>query len=190
MSTHSFTDNHPPGLDGIEPRPTTWVVMFELASKLEQTNVVSSYDDQRLDQILEFLAPLGSTASLDGDLLVVTMSVQGFIDEGLARAKEFLIAAMEHAGVDDYQIVTANIVKEHDVLRPRPDQDPIHLLSVTEVAKKLGVSKQRVSAMVKSGRLPPPAARVGNAPGFLEEQLSDAIAERTHTVPTVRRPSA
>lgn len=48
----------------------------------------------------------------------------------------------------------------------------IRYYSVTEVARLRGVSKQRVSQMIREGKLVPDCY-VGSAPGFLEATVKD-----------------
>lgn len=70
-------------------------------------------------------------------------------------------------------------------IRVRPEEDLIkeieaqeEFVGVAEIARALGVSKQRASELFKLGRLPRPAARLRSGPIWRLAEVRQALGER------------
>jgi len=114
----------------------------------------------------------------DGDAMSVSVRASGHMDDALVEAKAALMAALSKTHLGGLRIEGARMADRPAVLSAIDSETPIRLLSVTEVAKTIGVSKQRVSAMVKSGRIPEPDAIVGSAPGWLSGNIEAYASSR------------
>lgn len=157
-----------------------WFTAFFLRAVPENEAPVHSYGDQRLIEVLLVLADHSGMVALDEEdgLLMVSLSCVGYMDDALKDAKTALAAALTSAGISGYEIVGARMADAPGILNRVTADEPLRLLSVTEVSKALGVSKQRVSTMVRTGKLPAPEAAVGTAPGWLPQTVISVISRR------------
>lgn len=146
---------------------TTWSVSFELApvSGDDSPLPLELQTVKRLLDVLEDRAPVARPEEL---ILQITFNCAGDMTEALRDAKETLESALALAGIKGLDICGANIISHDDFSTRMRAGDRPRYLSVTETAKVLGVSKQRVSQMVRERRGLVPDAFVGDAPAFKE----------------------
>jgi excisionase family DNA binding protein len=160
---------------------TGWLVAFRLRMQsAKRAPVVASIGDPRVTAFLLALVPYHGMVSVDEDGVALNVSVRsgGSMDEALIDAKSVLYAGLKKAGISGYRVEAARMSDRSSVVQSLEQDVPVRLLSVTELAKVLGVSKQRVSKMMQTGKLPAPDATVGGAPGWLPAGIEHVLATR------------
>jgi hypothetical protein len=142
-----------------------WHVTVETAQEADPPT------PDRLDDLLEFLAPYGSVIGspeepLDGksrygaDITVEAYSPA----EAIERAIGMLGWAAEKAGLPIWPVVRveAKTDAELDVELAQPTFP--ELIGVSELAQLLGTSRQRASYLARSASFPEPLARLNSGP--------------------------
>jgi hypothetical protein len=131
--------------------------------------------------VLEDRAPVART---DIDEFRITFDAAGDLEGALVDAKTSLTSALTVAALTGFEIAGVTAVAHDDFAdRVRQGDEPRYL-SVTETAKVLGVSKQRVSQMVRERSGLKPDCYVGGAPGFKEATVLRSLGRRrTHRLP-------
>lgn len=104
--------------------------------------------------------------SLDGDRIVVSLTVIGNVLTATPKAVEKLWTALEDCSAEGWTISRATQVSYADFDHAKYKGVPIELLCASECADVLEVSKQRVSQLVDAGDFPPPDAVVGGRPSW------------------------
>jgi len=161
---------------------TRWLVAFRLTrdTARRKTSNIESVGDPRVAALISSTAPYHGMVSVDdgGRAMTVSMRSTGHMDDALSDSKAVLLACLRKADVRGWRIEAARMAETGSVLEVADLGGSVRLLSVTEVAKALGVSKQRVSKMLQTGKLPEPDAMVGSAPGWLPTKVEAVLARR------------
>ena len=95
----------------------------------------------------------------------------------MAFATSAVMEALDAACPTPVEIVEARMVGHRDVARQILDQKPITFYGVTECARALGVTRQRVGQLLQENKLPPPDAVVSGRPAW-EATAFDCFASR------------
>ena len=127
-----------------------WTVVFYLSARL---------DDDSQEEVLKRIEYSAAFVDQPRQRQALSIGVYGPMDEALATAYTAARNALEGHG--DPEIEEARMVPHRDVRKHVVDAEPINYYSVTECAKVLGVTRQRVQQLLKDDKLPPPDACVG-----------------------------
>jgi hypothetical protein len=144
----------------------TWSILFVLSRELdtfERPKVRA-----KLDLKTGFIQTEGTTW--------LVLGADGPMDEALARAVTAAANAVgELEGVD---IVEARMVSLNDAERNIDEGTPVRYYGVTECARALGVTRQRVRQLQELNKLPEPDALVGGRPVWEERKFTKWAAKR------------
>lgn len=173
---HGSTDRTTPPED--YGRSQAWTVAFRLTNANEARTFALSPKQQ--SQILTSLA--GTAAVLTGrDYgFSVTFNVIGSFDSAVAKGTEQLWTALEAARLDGFMITNARLVNHADFDAAGDDEQPI-LFGISECAKALELSKQRISQLVHAGDFPAPDAYVGSRPAWKQRTIDTFRRKRKAT---------
>ena len=140
---------------------TSYNIRAELAASID------TLDEARIDQLLDDLAPYhpATGRSLLGRIeLIITLPA-----ENLTQALSSGLAVLERAAGEPVVVIEAMATTDFDaLLGVEPTQ---RMLSVTEAAEQLGVSRQAILQRIDAGTLP--ATRVGRAWSIPESAIRD-----------------
>jgi hypothetical protein len=101
-----------------------------------------------------------------GERLALSVGVTGAMDDAMAIATSTVKEALQAASGTAVGIVEARMVGHCDVVRQILDGSPISFYGVTECAKALGVSRQRVGQLIQERKLPHADAFVNGKPAW------------------------
>ncbi len=132
-----------------------------------------------IKSLLDVLEDRSPVARSDAEELRITFDTTGELESAVADAKESLYSALCLANLGGFEIVSASIIDHVDFDKQRRESEAPRFLSVTETAVRLGVSKQRVSQMVRERKDLVPDCYVGGAPGFRESTVLRILARRS-----------
>lgn len=156
----------------------TWTVVFVLGA-----DVVAADRRAALDR---FALP-AAFVERDGLPLMVSLASPGAMDDALALA----VQALREALGDDLRVDEVRMLSHADSERTLADPAPVTYYGVTECARALGVSRQRVSQLYAEDKLPPPDAISGEKPLWDSarfESFASHRREQIRTTPQGRDP--
>jgi hypothetical protein len=158
-------------MNSLELTHAMWFVSYLL-------NVPTNTSNDQISDLADFLAGRCGTVSCDGQDLRLSFIVPGQMDLVIQESRDIVAAAVTSVGIPNYHLRSVRMVDEQDMASQLTRNETPRMLSVTETARVLGVSKQRVSAMMRSGKLPEPDGYIGDTPGFFPSTVADFAAHR------------
>lgn len=125
----------------------------------------SPVTEQQIETLLEELADHAASVSYAPRAIAVRMFVEGTAPEEAIRVGLRVFSrSLKRAGIDASSIVDVEAQAWHDLARAIDEPNIPELVSVSEVARILEVSRQRVSELARSPEFPAPVARLAVGP--------------------------
>ena len=139
-----------------------WSVALELAHKMERGAALDEY----IVDLLEDLRQHSAVASHDPFTLSVRLSVEAANDRAaIGKAKHATIRVLRKTGfTHPVEFVRVEAETAEDLNRRLREPNFPELCGVSEAARILGISKQRVSQLVSSRAFPRPIVRLEATP--------------------------
>lgn len=162
-----------PRADGDDAGGENWTMIFVLDTEL---------DDQRRSAVLGRIDLKAAFVRQVGERLALSVGVNGPMDNAMAFAASSVQEALQEAAGESVGIVEARMVGHCDVTRQIIDRMPITFYGVTECAKALGVSRQRVRQLMHEQKLPQPDAQLGGKPVWEASSFDHFASERSELV--------
>lgn len=126
--------------------------------------------DERLADLAEHVARWHGVASGGGGRIAARLTVDsdtpaGAVAGAVEAVREWIVEP------DTLEVATMKRLDERNA------HPPVELVGVAEVAELLGVARQRVSELGRTGRLPAPAARLAAGPVWERPAVERFAAE-------------
>jgi len=155
---------------------TDWYV--EIAARSGRT--LSPAETEQAEDLVGVLAAHGAAVAIGGKDVRISLTVTAPRSEaGHAKAVRLVEKALAEAGLSHLRIAAALVRSEgemdEDLARPTLPK----LMGVAEVARRLGVSRQRVSELARRKGFPAPVAKLAAGPVWLESSVARFASEWT-----------
>ena len=154
-------------------RATWWSVHLELAAPSARARIDPS--DERLDLLAELLARHDGVVSSSKRSLSLRCSVTNErYDGALGKGSEIIQKALVEAGLLDWPVVRVEAVRQ-DRLKAELYEPPVpEVLGVAEVAKLLGVTRQRLAVIRREHEdFPRPFTELAATPLWYREAIEE-----------------
>lgn len=162
-----------PGTGTEDAGRETWTMIFVLDTELDSESRRAVLD--RIDLKAAFVRQVG-------ERLALSVGVTGAMDDAMAFATGAALEALEAATETGVGIVEARMVGHSDVARQVLEHTAITFYGVTECAKSLGVTRQRVRQLMQEEKLPRPDAVVNGKPVWEATSFDQFASRRTELV--------
>lgn len=152
---------------------TWWSVLIELVAPSKKEPIDPA--DERLDQLAEVLAAHDGVVSCSPTTLSLRCSVSNERHDGaLGEGTEVVQKALVDAGLPHWPVVRAEAVRQ-DRLEAELEAPPMpEVLGVTEVAKLLGVTRQRLAVIRRDHEnFPKPFTVLAATPLWYREAIDE-----------------
>jgi len=129
--------------------------------------------EEQVDEFLEVLGQNAPVISISDDSYVVRLSVQA--EEALSAAAlsiHLVDRAAKRAGFPQWPVSRVDAQDDRALMKELSSAAMPSVVGVAEVAKSIGVSRQRVSELARSGNFPPPAYVLASGPIWLESSVA------------------
>jgi hypothetical protein len=140
-------------------------------------------DEEFLPYLVDALSEFHAVASGRGSNVSVLMTVEA---ASIAGAVSRTLGALEDAS-RDIDLIRIKVRPDEDLDRELEQTE--EFVGVAEIARALGVSKQRASELYKLGRLPRPIARLRAGPIWRLSEVRQALGDRWKAPATPASPS-
>lgn len=138
---------------------------MEWSVRVELAGVGRDVDPDSLSNVLEKLDSHGAVAGLGSRTLGFRLSVAGVDPLSVqAQALELVKKAMRDADLSEWPVVAISASRMDELAQDLDRSNFTSLAGVAELAKLLGVSKQRASELARSRTFPKPVATLASGP--------------------------
>jgi hypothetical protein len=139
----------------------SWSVSIQTTHALDMSKA-----DEIAEELVDLLKPHGGTASYDSQALAARFDVRATDPEAaLTKAHRILSAALRKAGYTGEPNIIAVEVEAVDEMDRRLQESNVpSLVGIAEIARTLGVSKQRASELSRQSSFPRPLATLAAGP--------------------------
>lgn len=160
---------------GKEGIVTWWSVLVECAAP--EGAAPLDPEDNRADALVDAVVEHDGVSTLGADRYDVRLSIEG--DDVLAvgvRARELVWKAVANAGLPEWPVVRLDVMTHGDLELELSRPTLPALAGVTEVADRLGVSRQRLAELRTRPGFPSPFVELAATPVWLVDAI-DSWAE-------------
>jgi len=133
-----------------------------------------------IEELERALAGSAPFACWSGDRIFVSSHFHGPESSAKDQAMEAVTGTINDLRLDPIKVEcdqTAQVGEVRAALSRGDSALPVYD-SISDVAQKLGVSKQRTSALLERGKLPAPKCRIGRSVGFDSAEIDDFVQQR------------
>jgi predicted DNA-binding transcriptional regulator AlpA len=160
----------------------SWYVTVRLQIGPNASPPLVDLSDGRIQYLASALAPhAGIISAIRTDVVDVTIAITNTMDKALEKAVTLVYDAALKSGFDSIMVSRASMISDEDTFNALDEDRPPKFLSVSETARLLGVSRQMVSKMYKTGKLPNPVCHVGVSPGFARSDIERLLEKRENS---------
>jgi len=154
-------------------RATWWSVHLELAAEVARAHIDPL--DERLDLLAELLASHDGVVSCSEKSLSLRCSVTNErYDGALGEGSEIMQKALVEAGLPDWPVVRVEAVRQDRLEADLSESAVPEVLGVTEVAKLLGVTRQRLAVIRREHEdFPKPFTELAATPLWYKEAITE-----------------
>ncbi|GEM_PF-6964421 len=142
------------------------------------SKVVEASVELCLDQLMKELKGHALAVGRQGRRLLVTMSVCATPDLPFGESMERVRVALSRCGFEADELEVLSATPRTEIAEAIAVGAEPHLWSSTDVAARLGISRQRVHTMMQTGKLPHADCFVGRAAGFERARIEAFARER------------
>lgn len=155
-----------------------WSVLILREGENEQLPFDDEEASDRLSDLLEALEEFFPSVSTRPDYYAVQTTVDApDAETAIAKVSPEVLGASSKAGLPDWPI-TAVEVKSWSRFERELEQPTFpKVLGVAEIAKMLGVTRQRASVLARSGAFPKPYAELAAGPIWLDIHVKRFVDE-------------
>ena len=154
----------------------TWFVTMLVAGK---RFAALDYDDPIIEGLEDLLASRAGFVSADPEGLLITVGSDADPTEAVDDAVGAVRCALAAVRAGRAKIEVIRLTRAQDTEHALiSGESPPDFYSLADVAKRLGVTRQRASVMHKTGKLPDPACTVGKSPGFSRTEIEELAQKR------------
>jgi hypothetical protein len=143
---------------------------------------LSSEDEDALDDLMDRLADFSPALAKSKDLLRTALVLDApDAESAIMVALRHVRSALRATNIETVLTQISAVTNEVMAARLREGSIP-RLVGITEIAKYLGVTRQRASELAKSNGFPPSVTRLASGPVWLEASMMH-FASRWKRVP-------